>query len=69
MPYKRGHRVFGLVHLRYATLGRQSVYVPKSPAWRKPRPAAFMIHLPGAVLVKLFDLGMYIYQPIKEATK
>ena len=44
-----------------AVKSKKAVVVPKGSNWSKPRPAAFMINLPGVVLLRLFDLGMYIY--------
>ncbi len=52
-----------LAELADAAEKRQSVVCPSASVWRKPRPAAFMIHLPGAVLIRALSIGMYIYQP------
>ena len=51
-----------------AAVGKfKAVTAPKLPAWKKPRPAAFMIHLPGIQLLRLFRAGMYVYvKPNKE---
>ena len=56
------HKISTLWELHMAVKSKKAVVVPKSPCWSKPRPAAFMINLPGAVIVKLFDSGMYIYK-------
>lgn len=48
--------------LAAAAQNRQSVICPGS--WlSKPRPAAFVINLPGAMIYKLILGGLYIYQP------
>ena len=39
----------------------KAVVVPHHAAWNKPKPAAFMIHLPGIQLLALFRIGMYVY--------
>lgn len=41
---------------------RKAVHVPKSRAWCKPKPAAFMIQLSGSILLRLFDMGMFVYE-------
>ena len=66
---KTGARVFDLRALQAVVYAKQSVFVPTSPAWRKCRPAAFMIHQPAVVLLRLFEAGMYIYIPTKQKEK
>ena len=56
-----GRRINSLNDLAYMAERKKAVVVPKSHAWRKPRPAAFMIHLPGVCILRLFDAGMYKY--------
>jgi len=51
-----------LSDLRLAVLNKKAVIVPNSRAWKKPCPAGFMINLPGAILIRLFDSGMFIYE-------
>jgi len=55
-----------LEHLRDLALWRKAVVVPKSPAFCKCKPAAFLIGLPGRVLQRLFDIGMFVYEKPKE---
>lgn len=57
-----GRKIPGLVSLSIAVKQKRAVVVPKSHSWRKPRPAAVMIHQPGAVLLKLFGVGMFVYE-------
>lgn len=57
-----GDHISTLWQLQRAAKSKKSVIVPEGFVWSKPRPAAFMIHLPGIILLKLFDLGMYIYK-------
>ncbi len=51
-----------LYALSIAVDNKQSVYVPKSHAFLKPKPAAFIINLSGAILLRLFRTGMYVYE-------
>lgn len=60
--HHRLRRVYALWELKQWVRCRRSVFVPTSFAWRKPRPAAFMINLPGTVLLDLFHMGMYVYE-------
>ena len=57
-----GERISDLVSLHAASSNKRSVVVPKSWFWEKPKPAAVLIHESGAVLLLLFDLGMFIYE-------
>ena len=42
---------------------KRAVIVPKSSAWSKrPHPAAFLLHQPGAVILTLFRMGMFVYE-------
>lgn len=54
--------VHSLRELHSLALGRRSVVVPSSRGFGKPRPAAFMINLPGMILLDLFQKGMYLYK-------
>ena len=59
----QGRQLFTLRCLEWAVKNRKSVILPGSQVWgRRPYPAAFMIHLSGIVLLKLFNLGMYVYK-------
>lgn len=40
---------------------KRSVFSPNHRIWKKPKPAAFMLHQPGCVLYVLFRYGMFIY--------
>ncbi|MBA3051906.1 hypothetical protein FP828_03705 [bacterium] len=60
-----GRRISSLKGLQRAVEQRRAVVVPKWSGFRKPNPAAWMINLNGAILVRLFDSGMYIYRTIK----
>ena len=54
-------RITTLKELRDLSNQHKSVYCPNTYAWRRPRPAAFMINLSGAILINLFESGMYEY--------
>lgn len=55
-------RIKTLKQLKKLVLKKKAVIVPNTGAWRKPRPAAFMIHLSGEILLRLFERGMYEYK-------
>ena len=56
--------VTDLTHLKRLASERRAVYCPRHATWAKwPKPAAFMINLPGAQLEQLFRLGLYVYDP------
>jgi len=56
-------RVKNLFHLKELALQKRCVIVPKSRgAWNHHHPAAFVINLQGNILVRLFSLGMYVYE-------
>lgn len=57
-----GIQVHNLWHLQAVVNNNKSVVVPKAPCWSKPISAAFMIHQQGTTLLRLFNLGMYIYK-------
>lgn len=59
-------QVMNLAHLETLTEYKRAVVVPDHPAWRKPKPAAVMINLPGATLLKLFRMGMFLYEKGKQ---
>jgi len=60
------NKISTLQQLLDAAKNRKSVIVPKSHAWSKPKPAAVLLFQQGASLIRLFDMGMYIYKPIKK---
>ena len=57
-----GKRVLSLVDLHNLAEGRRAVHCPAARCWAKPRPAAFIIHLPGIVIHRLILAGLYLYQ-------
>ena len=59
-----GSRIHNLYGLRAAVKMRMSVICkkPHDRSWLRPRPAAFMINLSGAILIHLFDNGMYLFK-------
>ncbi len=61
-----GAPVYSLHDLRDAMDNHKAVYVPKSRIWRKPRPAAFIINLMGGEIIRLLDMGMFIYEKGKK---
>ncbi len=55
-------KVRGLYGLYDAALNKKSVICPDCPTWKGPCPAAFVLHLQGCVILRLFKHGMYIYK-------
>ncbi len=55
-------RIHNLPDLQCAVLRKQAVIVPKDRCWDRPRPAAFVLNLSGAILIRLFQSGMFIYE-------
>ena len=54
-----GLQINTLCELEIAADNHYSVVVPRSTTWNKPKPAAFMIHLSGVILLRCFKSGMY----------
>ena len=51
-----------LEQLQFAIENKKSVCVPKSNAFNRHTPAAFIMRLPANKVLELFKLGMYEYQ-------
>ena len=61
-------RIETLEELHTAVVEHRAVVVPGMWVWGRARPAAFIIHQPGVVLLRMFTAGMYLYdKPGKEA--
>jgi len=58
-------RIATLEDLAKAVENKRSVVVPMSRSWSKPRPAAVLIQQQGSSLLQLFEMGMFLYSPIK----
>jgi hypothetical protein len=54
-------QIRNLQDLHDAVKAHVAVVVPHWESFRKPKPAAFMIHLPGERLLWMFNSGMYVY--------
>lgn len=61
-PYPFRIKVETLMDLATLAEQRRSVVVPTMSVWEKPRPAAFLLRLPGWELFKLFNAGIYLYE-------
>lgn len=57
-----GMRVTRLEGLDLLVKMKRAVVCPKHRCWSGPRPAAFMLNMPGSVLLGLFASGMYEYR-------
>ena len=62
MHERAGPRVTTLAELALLSEAKRSVICPKHPAWNRPRPAAWIIQLPGAMLLNMMECGMYVYE-------
>jgi hypothetical protein len=58
----KGKQIESLEELNIAADRHKSVIVPKYHSWEKPKPAVFMLMQQGIVLLKLFRVGMFIYE-------
>jgi len=59
----------GVRDLKLLSEFRMAVVCPSLICWAKPKPAAFMINLPGHVLANLFTAGIYVYEKQKPSKK
>ena len=55
------YRISTLKALEKHAKNKRSVFCPHTTVWKKPTPAAFVINLPGAILLKMFRGGMFVY--------
>ena len=58
----KGLPIMTLDGLHAAAIKKRSVIVPALHPWKKPRPAAFIMHLQGTVIRRLLNSGMYYYK-------
>lgn len=61
-------RITNLDELKLMVDGKKSVVCPTSCGFCRPKPAAFIINLSGAILLRLFNTGMYIYEKMPESS-
>lgn len=64
--FPRGKRIRSLKDLVTAAMNKKAVIVPGSRTWPHRRPAAFVVNLPGSILQRLLDEGMFEYRSLKE---
>ena len=62
MHEKAGPRVTTLAELALLSGAKRSVICLNHRAWDRPRPAAWIIQLPGAMLLNMMECGMYVYE-------
>lgn len=59
-----GPQIMSLADLMAAANNKQSVVAPRTVAWKEPRPAGFVINLPGLYLFDLiYRRELYIFLP------
>ena len=62
-----GPRVTTLAELALLSAARRSVFTPRDRSWKRPLPAAWVIQLPGAMLMGIFAAGLYVYEkPVRK---
>lgn len=61
-----GTRIRSLAQLVDASDDKRAVTCPNYHNWKGPRPAAVMVNLSGAILHKLINNGMYIYEKTRK---
>ena len=59
-------QVVNLKQLRALVGLKKSVICPFSRFFKKPIPAAWIYQMTGKCILDLFEVGMYIYAPIKK---
>ena len=62
MTTKRRARIRSLADLEAARMSKAALHCPGAFAYRKPIPAAWLINLPGRVIGRLIDLGLFVYK-------
>lgn len=61
-PIGNGIKITTLGDLYELAVSKRSVVCPASHAFSKPKPAGFIINLPGSVIFNLFLSGMFLYE-------
>ena len=67
-PKHLGKQIMSLADLMDAVNMKAAVVAPRTVAWAKPRPAGFLINMPGVYLFDLIyrrELYTYVPQTIK----
>ncbi len=59
----KGVRITTLQRLDVLRQLRCSVIVPGFLGFAKPKPAAFIMEMPGTIILRMFNTGMYMYRP------
>lgn len=62
-PGPVGQRIMDLSVLVSIANVRRSVICPNFPGFDRPRPAAFVIRMPGSALYRMMLSGLYLYRP------
>ena len=58
-------RIRTVERLADAAIQRRAVVIPGT-VWEKPKPAAVILYLPGEVILRLMDRGIYLYTSPKK---
>jgi hypothetical protein len=61
----KAFRITTLYQLRTLALNKRAVICPKLEPWKKPKPAAFVINLPGLVIERMISSGMFLHGELK----
>lgn len=58
----KGEQVMSLIELDALVRLKKSVTVPSYVGFVRPRPAAFVINMAGAVILRMLRQGMFIHE-------
>ena len=62
-------RIRSIYELERAMKQKRAVIIPGTAKWQKPKPAAIIINLPLARVLKLLKEGIYLYEKPKKKEK
>jgi len=62
-------QIYSLHELDRAIKKKKAVFCPNSHTFKKSVPAAFIINMPGTIILRLFNMGLFIYEKNKKEKK
>jgi len=74
IEYRNGYpiKVMGIHAIERYAKEKRALVCPGFGAFDKPKPAAVIINLPGAIILRMIDHGLYVYithKKLMEASK
>lgn len=58
----RGKQILTLLQIKDAACEKRSLICPLWSGFKRPRPAAFVINLPGDIILKMMMTVLYLYE-------